>query len=163
MGGSDRRPLGNTPSTNLITRRHNHRLGAVYSSLDAFWLARQIVTNVGGHGAPIRRDAYTVILFDHNISPSVVHDFSSTPNQLLNAVLQFNSGGGTNFTAAIQAAQSHMEQYWSNERCAYYNQLAYTHVLCFARSPVVIFLSDGECSIADETMQNLCLRSIALG
>ncbi|KAI0921705.1 hypothetical protein AcW2_006594 [Taiwanofungus camphoratus] len=146
MGGSDRRPLGNTPSTNLITRRHNHRLGAVYSSLDAFWLARQIVTNVGGHGAPIRRDAYTVILFDHNISPSVVHDFSSTPNQLLNAVLQFNSGGGTNFTAAIQAAQSHMEQYWSNER-----------------SPVVIFLSDGECSIADETMQNLCLRSIALG
>jgi len=31
------------------------------------------------------------------------------------------------------------------------------------RSPVIIFLSDGECEIADQIMQNLCRTSIQLG
>lgn len=31
------------------------------------------------------------------------------------------------------------------------------------RVPVVIFLSDGECGIADETIRDLCRRSVALG
>ena len=34
---------------------------------------------------------------------------------------------------------------------------------CRYRVPVVIFLSDGECNIADETVRDLCRRSVALG
>lgn len=145
MDLSDRRPLGNTPTTATISRRHNNRLGAVYSSLHAFWAARSQAVNAGQAGA-IRRDAYTVLLFNQAVSECLVHDFASSPDQLLAAVLRHSADGGTNFTSAIQRAQAQMEQHWSNER-----------------TPVVIFLSDGESSISDEVMQNLCLRSIALG
>ncbi|PCH41519.1 hypothetical protein WOLCODRAFT_163166 [Wolfiporia cocos MD-104 SS10] len=147
MAGTDRRPLSDRPSTRLLTRQHNNRLGAVYSSLDAFWIARHTAVNAGGQaGAAIRRDAYTVLLFDHDVTECLANDFTSTPDQLLNAVKRYSTGGGTNFTAAIQSCQALMERHWSTDR-----------------NPVVIFLSDGECGIADNVVQNLCLRSIALG
>ncbi|OCH90958.1 hypothetical protein OBBRIDRAFT_792770 [Obba rivulosa] len=146
MTATDRRPLRDRPNSNLIRRGHDNRLGAVYSSLHAFWSARHAAVTTGGSGGGLRRDAYTVLLFDHTVSSCLVHDFSSTPDQLLAAVLRYPSGGGTDFTAAIQNVQLLMEQHWSTER-----------------SPVIIFLSDGECSIADATVQNLCLRSTALG
>ncbi|KAM5530024.1 hypothetical protein V8D89_016309, partial [Ganoderma adspersum] len=140
----DRRPLDNTPTTQLIRGSHNNRLGAVYSSLYGFWEARHRTITVNGGTA--RRDAYSVILFDHSVSNAITHDFTSTPTQLLNNVLGYRAHGGTNFTLAIETAQSCLERHWSTER-----------------TPVIIFLSDGECGIADETMQNLCRRSIALG
>jgi len=31
------------------------------------------------------------------------------------------------------------------------------------RSPVIIFLSDGQCDIADRTIQNICRTSVQLG
>ncbi|PCH41521.1 hypothetical protein WOLCODRAFT_100734 [Wolfiporia cocos MD-104 SS10] len=142
----DRRPLQDRPSTALITRRHNNRLGAAYSSLDAFWNARRSAVSDAGQGATIRRDAHTVLLFDDLLSECLVNDFTSTPEQLLDAVLQYTTGGGTNFTAAIRAAQTQMERHWSTER-----------------TPVVVFLSDGESEISDDVVQDLCLRSIALG
>ncbi|KAG2109638.1 uncharacterized protein F5147DRAFT_530157, partial [Suillus discolor] len=84
------------------------------------------------------RDSYSVILFDHSITNALVHDFVSSPDQLLDA------NGGTNFTAAIQRAQSVMEQHWSTEKCP-----------C---NP------DGECrSIADQTVQDLCRSAVRLG
>ncbi|KAI0774120.1 hypothetical protein C8Q74DRAFT_810377 [Fomes fomentarius] len=148
MSYNDRRPLDNTPTSQLIRRSHNNRLGAVFSSLHAFWEARHhaIAAAGGNAGGAVRRDAYTVILFHHNVTTAINHDFQSDPIRLLNTVLGNQADGGTNFTVAIETARTAMENHWSNER-----------------SPVVIFLSDGECSIADETMQDLCRRSIARG
>ncbi|EGN93599.1 hypothetical protein SERLA73DRAFT_145243 [Serpula lacrymans var. lacrymans S7.3] len=76
----------------------------------------------------------------------VVNDFTSSPDQLLDTVLQYRANGGTNYTAAIQQAQAVIEQNWSTER-----------------TPVVIFLSDGECSISDVTVQDLCRSAVRLG
>ena len=36
-------------------------------------------------------------------------------------------------------------------------------VLIVIRSPVVLFLSDGECSLRDEVVRDLCRRAVALG
>ncbi|KAG1840861.1 hypothetical protein C8R48DRAFT_739797 [Suillus tomentosus] len=143
MASGDRHPLPNTPASDRIVRRSNNRFGAVLSSLYSFWSARAVA--VGGQQAA-RRDSYSVILFDHSIANALVHDFVSSPDQLLDAVLRYDADGGTNFTAAIQRAQSVMEQHWSTER-----------------SPVIIFLSDGECHIADQTVQDLCRSAVRLG
>ncbi|KAI5998966.1 hypothetical protein F5J12DRAFT_928807 [Pisolithus orientalis] len=120
------------------------RFGAVLSSLYGFWSARAAAVGSGASAA--RRDAYSVILFNSRVVPVIENDFTSDPDQLLDAILPYEADGGTNFTAAITGAASVMERNWSTER-----------------SPVVIFLSDGECQIADQTMQDLCRTSIRLG
>ncbi len=114
MSANDRHPLDNTPTTQLIRRGHNNRLGAVYSSLDGFWEARHRAVTVNGGTA--RRDAYSVILFDHAIINAITHDFNSSPTELLNTVLRYGANGGTNFTLAIETVQSCLERYWSTER-----------------------------------------------
>jgi len=145
MGSGDRRPLANSPSTNRIVSRSNNRLGAVYSSLDSFWSARHAAVT-SGQQAVARRDSYSVILFDHTIVNGVINDFTSSPDQLLTAILPHRAAGGTDFTAAIKRAQTVMEQNWSTER-----------------TPVIIFLSDGVCSVADQTVQDLCRSAVRLG
>ncbi|KAG9310081.1 hypothetical protein JVU11DRAFT_9689 [Chiua virens] len=79
-------------------------------------------------------------------APPIVNDFASAPDQLLASLLPSTAGGGTNFSLAIQRAGETMEQNWSSERL-----------------PVIIFLSDGECSIGDEVVQDLCRTAIRLG
>jgi hypothetical protein len=117
MSSSDRRPLSGTPATSQITRRSNNRLGAVYSSLHAFWISRQAALNAAGTQAAVaRRDAYSVILFDHYVTTCVQNDFSSSADQLLDLVLPYESGGGTNYTSALTATQLVMEGNWSTER-----------------------------------------------
>lgn len=117
MGYNDRRPLDNTPTSRIIRRSHDNRLGAVCSSLQGFWEARHhAVAAAGGNAGAVRRDAYTVILFDHDVSEIITNDFQSAPLDLLNTVLQYNVSGGTDYTVAIQAAQASMERHWSNER-----------------------------------------------
>ncbi|KAG8220412.1 hypothetical protein J3R82DRAFT_3399 [Butyriboletus roseoflavus] len=71
---------------------------------------------------------------------------ASTPDQLLDALLGFNATGGTNFTLAIQQAQVIMDQNWNAER-----------------SPIIIFLSGGDCIIEDNIIQDLCRTAIRLG
>ncbi|KAH8094847.1 hypothetical protein BXZ70DRAFT_339404 [Cristinia sonorae] len=146
MGYNDRRPLQNTPITQRLTARHDNRLGAVYSSLYSFWVARHAAVNAGGGQGNHRRDAYSVILFESSCITCVDSDFTSTPDDLLTQLLGHDVAGGTNYTVALNQAQSTMEANWSTER-----------------SPVVIFLSDGECSVNDETVRALCRRAIALG
>lgn len=131
--------------TNKIASRHNNRVGAVYSSLHAFWQARDSAMQAAG-GIANRRDAYSVILFDHNIHHSIENDFTSGPDALLNGVLAYGAGGGTNYTLAVASARQVMERNWSTER-----------------APVIIFLSDGECGIADENVRDICRRAVALG
>ncbi|KAF8452913.1 hypothetical protein L210DRAFT_3617960 [Boletus edulis BED1] len=143
MGATDRRPLPNTPATARISARSNNRYGAVLSSLYAFWTARAAA--IASSNAA-RRDAYSVVLFDHDVATPIVNDFTSTPDQLLGPVLGAGTRGGTNFSLAINRAQAVMEQSWSTERF-----------------PVIIFLSDGICSIGDDVMQDLCRTAIRLG
>ncbi|KAF7308315.1 VWFA domain-containing protein [Mycena chlorophos] len=149
MGARDRQPLANTPVTALISQHANNRLGAVYSALHSFWGSRNTALNAGAQqtaGVPARRDAYSVVLFDDHISTAIANDFTRSPDRLLADLVQYQARGGTNFTLAIQHAQSLMETHWSTER-----------------TPVVIFLSDGQCTIGDETMRAISRRAIALG
>lgn len=116
MGESDRRPLANTPATNRITRQSNNRLGAVYSALHGFWSARHVAINAGSQAALARQDAYSVILFDDTTSNIVTNNFTSSPDDLLDALLPHQSRGGTNFAAALRAAQTVMEQHFGTQR-----------------------------------------------
>lgn len=63
-----------------------------------------------------RRDAYSIILFDSTTQNAVVNDFTSTPDQLLDIVLNVKASGNTNFTAALRAGQATMMDNWSTER-----------------------------------------------
>ena len=113
MGSTDRRPLPNTPATARIRARSDNRYGAVLSSLHGFWTARAAAI---ANSNAARQDAYSVVLFDHGVAAPIVNDFASSPDQLLGALLGFDTHGGTNFTLAIQQAQVIMEQNWSTER-----------------------------------------------
>ncbi|KAI9571051.1 hypothetical protein HD554DRAFT_2017581 [Boletus coccyginus] len=143
MGSTDIQPLPNTPATSRISACSKNRYGAVLSSLHSFWTARAAA--IAGSNA-VRRDAYSVALFDDEVVTPILKDFASTPDQLLNALLGFKAGGRTNFSLAIRRTQVIMEESWSTERF-----------------PVVIFLSDGECSIGDNIMQDLCRTAVRLG
>ncbi|EIW81354.1 hypothetical protein CONPUDRAFT_55986 [Coniophora puteana RWD-64-598 SS2] len=153
MGISDRRPLPGTPTTALISKTANNRLGAVFSALHSFWVARHAAVTAGAGGGDqaaanlnLRRDAYSVVMFDHEVTTALANDFESTPEELLNAVLAYKDRGGTNFTGAMKRGQAVMEAHWSTER-----------------TPVIVFLSDGECSIADTVTQDACRAAIKLG
>ena len=162
MDYTDRKPLPNLAATQRITQVANNRLGAVYTALYSFWVARHAAMN---QCAPQnRRDAYSTILF--NSSPVEIYgnDFHSTPDQLIDRLLQQRAGGGTNFDAALVKANELMTRFWSPER--------YDHILGdtwrglfsdLSRSPVIIFLSDGECSMTDAKMYDLCRNAVRLG
>jgi len=145
---NDRRPLANTPATNRIAQHSDNRLGAVYSALYSFWSARHVAVTVGTQATHTRRDAYSIVFFDHTVSTGFTNDFTSSPDQLLEAVLPFESelGAGTNFTIALKSAQRVIEDNFSTER-----------------SPVIIFLSDGECAVSDQTVQDICRLAVRLG
>ncbi|KAF8840167.1 hypothetical protein BDN67DRAFT_952189 [Paxillus ammoniavirescens] len=144
MSYPDRRPLPDTPASARIVRHSNNRFGAVLSSLYSFWLARDAAMNAGARGA--RRDTYSVILFDSVVTQALHSDLGSSADQLLNILLPYRAHGGTNFASAIQTAQDVMQRGWSTER-----------------TPVIIFLSDGECHIQDQTVQALCMSATQLG
>lgn len=147
MSSCDRGPLADSPMTNRIRQTANNRLGAVYSALHGFWSARHAAVTVGRQsGVGARRDAYSVILFESTTRSILTNDFTSTPDQLLDAMLPYRAGGGTNFSAALRAGGAVMEQHWSTER-----------------TPVMIFLSDGECSVSDTAIQDICLSAVRLG
>ena len=116
MSCDDRRPLQNTPAYARIIATANDRFGAALSSLFSFWSARATAIGTFGHAA--RRDAYSVVLFHHEAETVIENDFTSGPDQLLDALLAlpYEPDGGTNFPAAINCAQGVMERNWSTER-----------------------------------------------
>jgi hypothetical protein len=146
MSNIDRRPLPNAPATDRIRRRADNRLGAVYSALYSFWSARHAAVTSGQQTIGARRDAYSVILFNATTKSVVVNDFTSSPDQLLDIVLNERTAWGTNFAAALQTSQSVMEDNWSTER-----------------TPIMIFLSDGECPLPETAIQDLCRSAIQHG
>ncbi|KAI9443795.1 hypothetical protein H4582DRAFT_1807488, partial [Lactarius indigo] len=156
MSSHDRQPLPDAPATYRIREKANNRLGAVYSALYSFWSARHAaVTGTSRQQATgARRDAYSIILFDNTAENAVVNDFTSTPDQLLDSILDERAGGGTNFAAAIQASQAIMIDNWSTERLVFLFPLL---------TPVMVFLSDGESSIPDKAVVDLCCSAIQHG
>lgn len=117
MSLNDFRPIPNTPATPNIRRHNDNRLGAVYSSLYGFWTSRQAALSAVGQNAVIaRRDAYSVILFNHSPTNCISNDFASSPDVLLNTIVSLAADGGTNYAEALTSAQSLMVQHWSNER-----------------------------------------------
>lgn len=163
MSASDRLPLANTPVTAEIARACNNRLGAVYSALHSFWLSRQAAIQNSGLANAVRRDSYSVILFNSSAQTVISNDFSSDPARLLTNVLQHRSSGGTSFVSALNMAKSVMEQHWSSERQVLLAASLTRCSISANRSPVVVFLSDGEDSLPDNNVQDLCRRAIALG
>ena len=116
MSRKDRGPLVDAPMSGTIRRSANNRLGAVYSALYSFWSSRALAITSNRQAVGARRDAYSVILFNEETMPVVTNDFTSTPDQLLGAVLHHKAFMGTNFKAALQAGRNVMEQNWSTER-----------------------------------------------
>jgi hypothetical protein len=180
MASDDRKPLADGPAAERIRDRSNNRLGAVYSALYSFWTARHAAVTAGQRtlgtqrrlysalssilpgtrNAAVRnvdvtrgqepgftrRDAYSVILFDDSTRTALDNDVTSSPDQLLDIMLSHYANGGTNFSNALRAAQTTMVQNWSSER-----------------TPIMIFLSDGQCAVSDEVVQGLCRTAITHG
>lgn len=144
MECSDRGPLPNTPITPQLTTNCNNRYGAVLSALYGFWLSRDTVAATSTTQA--RQDAYSVITFDHSSMTRFQNDFTSSTDQLVGQLIPQTGCGGTNFQAALAMAQSLIESNWSSDR-----------------APVIIFLSDGECNIADNPVYDLCHACVRLG
>lgn len=123
MSSNDRRPLANAPATDRIRGVVDNRLGAVYSALYSFWSARHAAMASGQQTIEARRDAYSVILFNAATKNVLVNDFRSSPDQLLDIVLNEQTARGTNIAAAIKASQEVMVDNWSTERfeiqCSY--------------------------------------------
>jgi len=132
--------------TSRISRSANNRLGAVYSALYSFWSARHAAVSGGRQTVGARRDAYSVILFNSATTSIMKNDFTSTPDQLLNAVLGHQADGGTNFVMALRTGGTIMEQNWSTDR-----------------TPVMIFLSDGQCPVSNTAIQDVCRSAVRLG
>jgi hypothetical protein len=116
MRNMDHRPLDDAPASDLIRQHADNRLGAVYSALYSFWSARHAAITTGQQGAGARRDAYSIVLFSHQITNVLANDFTSTPDQLLDTILAEQSSGATDFSVALGAAQAVMEENWSTER-----------------------------------------------
>ncbi len=168
MCQQDRQPLPNSAGIERIVPTANDRLGAVLSALYSFWIARQAAvdrnTQVGGG----RRDAYSLIFFNHEPSTSIENDFTSSPDELLTSALQFEADGGTDFTSALESAQNVMTSQWSTERYGSFPTQKFDAILnrqanMHRRTPVMIFLSDGEDYVRDEAIYDVCRDAVRQG
>ncbi|CEL64063.1 hypothetical protein RSOLAG1IB_11047 [Rhizoctonia solani AG-1 IB] len=142
MGLKDRTPLSNTPVTALLRSHCNNRYGAVLSALHGFWSSREI----GNPNTEARQDAYSVVTFDTSPTTRVTNDFTSTTNQLLSQLLQTSARGGTDFNLALSHAQALIQTHWNS-----------------SRTPVLVFLSDGQCTLDRNIVYDLCRACVQLG
>ncbi|KIO18759.1 hypothetical protein M407DRAFT_31571 [Tulasnella calospora MUT 4182] len=133
----DCQPLRDQPIARRIASHNDNRFGAVLSAFYQFLLERS--------SAP-KRDAYSVIVFNGSTEIKMTHDTTSSIDQMVENLLRIKPTGGTNFRRALVTTRQVMEESWSADR-----------------SPVVIFLSDGEGCSEREAMTELCHRAVALG
>jgi hypothetical protein len=127
MSTRDRRPLQNTPGAHLIAQHADNRLGAVYSALEAFWRSRAAALPVGASN--VRRDAYSILLFNEAVTRCLVNDFSSSPDQLLAAIVPNRASGGTDFDVALKSSLQIMRECWNTERSAIPCHLSLSFIL----------------------------------
>ena len=169
MRGQDRKPLANSAGANRITPTANNRLGSVFSALYSFWLARQAAIDRNAQIGGVRRDAYSLIFFSGESSICIENDFASSPDELLTAALQYEPQVGTNFTRALERTQTIMDSHWSTERYGLILGeiavpfLLYADTIRTFRTPVIIFLSDGEGHVRDEKIFDVCRSAVRQG
>jgi len=142
MHSRDRLPLSNTPVSIWLRSTCNNRYGAVLSALHAFWSSREATLAT----TQLRQDAYSVVTFDHTAITRVSNDFTSTALQLTQGLVPQTDGRGTDFNSALAHAQTVIRSNWSTDR-----------------APVLIFLSDGECRLEENSVHDLCRLCIQLG
>ncbi|QRV84778.1 von willebrand factor type A domain protein [Ceratobasidium sp. AG-Ba] len=143
MGWSDRKPLSDTPVSSMLRSACNNRYGAALSALYGFCSSR---VPKAGSLPRSQQDAYSVITFNDVAKTRISKDVDSTPEALINLLKNCHSGGLTDFAAAIRKAQSLIERNWDDNR-----------------TPVVIFLSDGECGAPNDQMYEMCRMCVRLG
>lgn len=90
--------------------------GALYPALQNFWSGRPASPTVNQQTTGTRRDAYSVVLFNQSTKTALVNDSTSSPDQLLGALLTEGPEGSTNFASALSAGEAVMLQNWSPER-----------------------------------------------
>ena len=117
MSLQDQQPLSNSAGIDRIVRKANNRLGAVFSAIYSFWIARQAavdrISPLGGG----RRDAYSLIFFNNKPSmSSIENDSIRSPDRLLSAALAFGIHGGRDFNSALERTQELITSHWSAER-----------------------------------------------
>ena len=117
MREQDRQPRPNAAGIDRITPTANNRLGAVFSALYSFWLARQAAIDRNAQLGGARRDSYSLIFFNHEPSTSIEGDFASSPDELLTAALRYEADGFTNFALALERTHNVMNAHWSTGRC----------------------------------------------
>ncbi len=98
-------------------------LGTLYSALHTFWSGHPANTPVDQQTTSTRRDAYSVILFNHLTKNALVNDSTSSPDQLLGVLLTEEAEGSTNFAAALRAGEAVMVENWSPERLVAQNPI----------------------------------------
>jgi hypothetical protein len=91
-------------------------LGSLYPALHNFWLGRPATPTVGQQTTGTRRDAYSVVLFNHATKTALANDSTSSPDQLLGPLLNEGPEGSTNFASALSAGEAVMVKNWSPER-----------------------------------------------
>jgi len=64
----------------------------------------RISSAIQNQASSILRDSVSLILFDHNVIVPFENRNLTGAKDLLNIMLQYNVGGGTNFDLAIQKA-----------------------------------------------------------
>ena len=116
MCQQDRQPLANSAGVDRITQTANDRLGCVFSALYSFWLARQAAIDRNAQIGGARRDAYSLIFFNHEPVTCIENDFASSPDDLLTVALRYEAYGGRDFTRALSRTQNVMDSNWSAER-----------------------------------------------
>ncbi|KAG8783755.1 hypothetical protein FRC15_004586 [Serendipita sp. 397] len=145
---TDCQPRAHSPAVNKIRPRFNNRLGALLEALYGFWLARDTATRKGASSGS-RGDAYTLIRFAEFAKVTFSNDTTSTPDQLLDKTLNqpHDCNPALNdFNQAMRVTGTEMESTWSPER-----------------SPVIIFLSDGEDPVPTAAMYDVCRAAVRRG
>ncbi|KAG8710301.1 hypothetical protein FRC08_017344 [Ceratobasidium sp. 394] len=142
MLARDRGPLPNTPVSARLRSSCDNRYGAVLSALHGFWHSREPASP----STQARQDAYSVITFDGTPTTRVSNDFTSSTDQLIGNLIPQLGCGSTNFNSALARAQSLIRTNWSSDR-----------------APVLVFLSDGQSTLQENTVDDLCRMCIQLG
>ena len=89
----------------------------MYSSLYEFWASHHLALSAAEQNVvAARRDAYSVILFDHSPATCISNNFDRSTDELLDSIVLWQASGGANYAGALAEAQSVMDQHWSKER-----------------------------------------------
>lgn len=169
MSQQDIQPPPNSAGIERIKHTANNRLGAVFSSLFSFWTERQAEVNRNSIMGGVRKDAYSLIFFNHEQSTPIEYNFTSSPDELLIAALEFNTHGRANFSSALERAKKVMASHWNTKRFVSFpcQSLYYTienaPTDTCRRTTVVIFLSSGEDNVKDKAMYDLCRDAVRQG